>query len=101
MFQSEVCLPLAPNTLYIVDDFIDGETKSENLTVCAFLFFCRCTVGLSMVVGHTSYCNICDIRFYPSFISRLIIDADLDRIKCIYGPLLADDWATELYGCKG
>ena len=30
----------------------------------AFLFFCRCTVCLSTDGSHTSYWNICDIRFF-------------------------------------
>ena len=80
-----VLVGVVPESLYTVDDFIDGIflqhknrlTKREDITY-AFLVFCRCTVCLSMDGGHTSYRNICDIRVYPSFISRLITVSDLD-----------------------
>ena len=60
-FQYEVWPPLAPGTLYTVDNFIDGVfyTKTGKLNkeiiLYAFLFFCQCTGCLSMDGGHTSY----------------------------------------------
>ena len=81
MFQYEVWSPSAPDKLYIVKDFIDGDfytkkrsTKRGNLTACvSFLVGCiggvQCVFALAVTIFHIE--TFVTFDFDPFLISRV------------------------------
>ena len=74
---------MAPDTMYTVDDFIDGQcyTEKGKLTVCVPLF-CRmrrrCTACLHPIVAILYSETFVTFALDPSLISRLITDSRLN-----------------------
>ena len=94
MFEYEVWSPSAPDKLYNIDGFSDGDfytkkklTEQGNLN-CMCFFSCGvhrwCTMCLRADgdhTMHTTYSTFVTFDFGPSFISRLIADSELEQIK--------------------